>query len=351
MMQILECPCNSRFGGGPMIYPGADTKKGTGQQTQLCNTAHFGNNTPCKVPRATHCEEHGIMQNPGECAKPFGKRCVGHDSTLGADGKASGDLVAQANPTCSSENYIGGLSCCQHGRIMLDADQTKNDDGPLLKYHMKWRFWIQEYVPGDKIPGTNKTDPKTASHLNLPRIYFQTEANAGEYDIPPAFYVKGEPKINGYPDIGPYPELSPGTTCSGSCPSGDDCECEHTITYNHTSNAMRLIYAGGHCHAPACLGIWLYRNDPGHEMELLCHQAPIYGKGTLKNSKAGIYDEAGYLALPPCLWGNETNPEKGLHPSVLLPKGTPLVSIKKNRNTNSGHYGEMASWQMRGVSF
>jgi len=218
------------------------------------------------------------MQSPGECAKPFGKRCVGHDSTLGADGKASGDLAAQANPTCSSENYIGGLSCCQHGRIMLDADQTKNDDGPLLKYHMKWRFWIQEYVPGDKIPGTNKTDPKTASHLNLPRIYFQTEANAGEYDIPPAFYVKGEPKINGYPDIGPYPELSPGTTCSGSCPSGDDCECEHTITYNHTSNAMRLIYAGGHCHAPACLGIWLYRNDPGHEMELLCHQAPIYAR-------------------------------------------------------------------------
>ena len=27
----------------------------------------------------------------------------------------------------------------------------------------------------------------------------------------------------------------------------------------------------------------------------------------------------------------------------------PLLSIKKNRNTHVGHYGEMASWQMRGL--
>jgi hypothetical protein len=107
---------------------------------------------------------------------------------------------------------------------------------------------------------------------------------------------------------------------------------------------MRLIYAGGHCHAPSCIGIWLYRNDPGHEMELLCHQRPVYGQGHINKDK---YDEAGYVALPPCLWGDD----KGLNPSVLLPPHTELVSIKKNRNTNMGHYGEMASWQMRGVSF
>ena len=51
---------------------------------------------------------------------------------------------------------------------------------------------------------------------------------------------------------------------------------------------MRLIYAGGHCHAPSCLGIWLYRNDPGHEMELLCHQRTVYGKGNVSHDK---YDE------------------------------------------------------------
>lgn len=39
------------------------------------------------------------------------------------------------------------------------------------------------------------------------------------------------------------------------------------------------------------------------------------------------------LALPPCLWGDEP----GLHPSILLPPNTPLVSIKKNINTYAGH--------------
>ncbi len=59
------------------------------------------------------------------------------------------------------------------------------------------------------------------------------------------------------------------------------------------------------------------------------------------------WDEAGYLTLPPCLWGDEG----GLEPSVFLPSGTPLVSIKRNRNTDLGHYGDMASWQMRGTGF
>jgi hypothetical protein len=29
----------------------------------------------------------------------------------------------------------------------------------------------------------------------------------------------------------------------------------------------------------------LYRNDPGHEMELLCHQAPKYGAGNVTTDK------------------------------------------------------------------
>jgi len=74
---------------------------------------------------------------------------------------------------------------------------------------------------------------------------------------------------------------------------------------------------------------------------------PTYGNGTGANSISGMYDEAGYLSLPPCLWGDEP----GLEPTILLPKNTELVSIKKNRNTRVGHFGEMASWQMRGVNY
>merc|ERR1712072_1380238 len=274
----------------------------------------------------------------GTSCGSFTKSCLTH-----AQG---GDLFAQKNPTCNSLQYSGGLRCCGHKRIMLDADQEVRPE--LLQYHMKFRFWFQEYVPSGapKPPQGPGLKPTTASHYDLPRIYFTTEANAGEYDIPPAFATKENPHIPGYNGY-PVGKLTPGSTCTGTCPDGPDCDCVHTITYNHTVSNMRLIYAGGHCHAPACVGIWLYRNDPGHEMEILCHQAPIYGNGTGANSVAGMYDEKGYLSLPPCLWSDD----EGLHPSVLLPPKTELVSIKKNRNTHIGHFGEMASWQMRGITF
>ena len=109
------------------------------------------------------------------------------------------------------------------------------------------------------------------------------------------------------------------------------------------SNA-RMLYAGGHCHAPSCISIELYRNDTGTP-ELICKQATKYGQGDVAGDK---YDEAGYVALPPCLWGDAS---EGLAPPSWLPPNTPMYSIKRNRNTRAGHYGEMASWQMRGVSF
>jgi len=282
----------------------------------------------------------------GTSCNKFTKSCMARSATLGAKGEDSGDLLVQRNPTCNSAQYSGGLTCCRHKRIMLDDDQRQNDNGPLLRYHMKYRFWFQEFVPANAT-NPNSLSPSKASHIDLPRIYWQTEGNAGEYDIPPAFYTKDQPKIVGYPEVGPYPELTPGSSCTGNCPYGDDCECVHTITYNKTVSNMRLIYAGGHCHAPACLGIWLYRNDPGHEMELLCHMSPVYGNGTGANTVSGMYDEEGYLSLPPCLWGEE----EGLQPPVLLPANTEMVSVKKNRNTHVGHFGEMASWQMRGINF
>merc|ERR1711957_42826 len=200
---------------------------------------------------------------------------------------------------------------------------------------MKFRFWFQEYKPDS---GNEK-----ASHSDLPRVYQQTEANAGEYDIPPAFALPGQP-LAGY---GHWPEnkTTPGTTCTGTCPDGPDCECVHTITYHWKLSNVRLLYAGGHCHAPACLSIELYENSTGTP-KILCRQLPKYGGGNVSHDK---YDEAGYLALPPCLWSDKGG--EGLEPSVFLGPNTPVFSVKKNRNTHLGHWGEMASWQMRGVHF
>ena len=53
---------------------------------------------------------------------------------------------------------------------------------------------------------------------------------------------------------------------------------------------INLIYAGGHCHAPSCISMELYHADTG---ELLCAHYPLYGQ------THQIFDELGYLALPP----------------------------------------------------
>ncbi|XP_045180973.2 uncharacterized protein LOC123540207 [Mercenaria mercenaria] len=242
----------------------------------------------------------------------------------------AGDLLRQKNPTCNSKQYAGGLRCCKHKRIMLDADQPVRPE--LLRYHMKYRFWFQAY----------EANEEQVSHYNLQRLHYQTEAWAGEYDVPPAFARPRKP-IPGYPN---WPENTPtpGTTCTGKCPDGEDCECVHTITHRWTVSNIRLFYVSGHCHAPSCISISLYRNDTGHEMELLCKQVPVHGKGKVSHDK---FDETGYIAIPPCLFGNDM----GLNPSIWLPQNTPVVSIKHNRNTHMGHYGEMALWQMRVTSF
>merc|ERR1719478_817290 len=113
----------------------------------------------------------------------------------------------------------------------------------LLRYHLKIRFWFQEY----KVVGAGK-----ASHANLNRIYYQTEAWATEYDIPPPFRTPDTPAIVGYPDW-PMGKLTPGTSCTGTCPDGPDCKCVHTITLTWTVSNIRILYAGGHCHAPSCI--------------------------------------------------------------------------------------------------
>lgn len=255
-----------------------------------------------------------------------------------------GDLLELRNPTCTSEQYSGGLKCCDHGRILLDVEQAEESlQRELLRYHIKVRFWYQER--------TVDAASERASHQNLHRIYFQTEAQAGEYDVPPAFARPGLP-IVGYPEW-PEGEPTPGTKCTGSCPDGPDCDCEHEIVFRWASGEVysggpprdiRLFYAGGHCHSPDCKSLNLYRNYTG-ELELICAQEPQYGKGNFADNR---FDEAGYATIPPCLWSDD--PKEGLSPSVWLPRGTPMVSIKRTRNTRAGHYGDMASWQMRGVT-
>jgi len=244
----------------------------------------------------------------------------------------NGTLAWQKNPTCNSRTYVGGLHCCGHGRIMLDEDQPIRPE--LLRYRLKWRFWFQEYA-----------ETPAPSHENLDRIFIKTEANAGEYDVPPAFAPAA-----GYPN---WPEgvPTPGTACTGTCPkddpfNGTDCQCHHTITHRWSMKNVRLIYASFHCHAPTCISGELYNADT---MELLCKVRPTWGVGDVGNDR---FDEEGYLLLPPCLWGSpdpEEAAKEGLKPSKFFPSIN-FLSVKKANNTGTGHYGDMSMWQMRSVS-
>ena len=94
----------------------------------------------------------------------------------------TGDLLLQKNPTCWVDTYEGGLSCCHHKNVLLDKDQEQPSD--LLTYHLKFRFYFQPYEPEVVTSPASMVVNKPASHQNLIRLYFQTEAWAGEYDVP-----------------------------------------------------------------------------------------------------------------------------------------------------------------------
>jgi len=225
------------------------------------------------------------------------------------------DLIQQKNPTCWIQTYAGGLFCCHHQNILLDADQPV--DPRVDVTFLKFRFYFQDYQP--------PTHDKPASHLSLHRFYFQTEAFAGEYDV-----VK-------CPEYTPPSECVTEITARWQVKDMLDCDPNDPTTCQITNNGFNFVYVSGHCHAPSCISLELYNADTG---DLLCRQTPTYGTSTTGE----IYNEIGYLAIPPCLYGYE----EGLIPPMLLHMETNLMSVKKNNNTY-GHTGEMASWQIRGI--
>ena len=75
------------------------------------------------------------------------------------------------------QTYQGGLMCCHHQNVLLDADQEQPAE--VFTYHLKFRFYFQPY-------NESHLKHQLASHNNLIRLYYQTEAYAGEYDVPQA---------------------------------------------------------------------------------------------------------------------------------------------------------------------
>jgi len=122
--------------------------------------------------------------------------------------------------------------------------------------------------------------------------------------------------------------------CAPGTPS-ERCRKEISGTWTPVAAGgapKHLVAVHHHCHAPTCLRIDLYNNATG---ELLCRQEPLYG-GTHKIPEAR-FDEPGYIATPPCLWGR---PEHGLAPPPKM-NGVPIRVVALT-NSTYGHHGEMA---------
>jgi len=226
----------------------------------------------------------------------FGNNCAPQPRT---------DLLAMKNPTCDIRTYVGGQSACHHMFSLLDADQEIPWADQPLDYHLKFRFWVQEY--------------NASYHTNVARSTWGI-ASPVEYDVP-----KCEEGMMG-------------------CSKQADGSWVHTITGTFTGNG-KLVAAHFHCHAPTCLSIAMYKCPKGTKIcnattgKLLCEEKPVYG-GTGKIDLAK-FDEPGYILQPPCLWGSA---EFGLEEP---PDVTDFVlGSVKTANASYGHHGEMAWQQM-----
>ena len=215
------------------------------------------------------------------------------------------DLLAQKNPTCDVRTYVGGQTACHHMWSLLDADQAIPWPDQPLKYHLKFRFWVQPY--------------NASYHQNVKRTTWGI-ASPVEFDVP---------KCNANP-------------APAGCSKTKDGDFVHTIT-GLFQGSGKLVASHFHCHAPTCLNVALYACNKGfstcNEKEnstLLCSESPIYGgTGKIKEKR---FDEPGFILQPPCLWGS---PEYGLEEPVDL-NGRMLYAIKTS-NASFGHHGEM-SW-------
>ena len=90
-----------------------------------------------------------------------------------------------------------------------------------------------------------------------------------------------------------------------------------------------------HCHAPSCIREELWNEDTG---KILCGVTALYGDE--KYGSLNIpFNEQGYVAIPPCIFGYES----GLQEPYVLSVNTKIRAIKYFNNTYR-HLGQMAQW-------
>jgi len=214
-------------------------------------------------------------------------------------------MLKQRNPICDVRTYPGGQTSCHHMWSLLDANQPIPWTSQPLEYSIKFRFWYQTF--------------NRSYHTNVLRTTWGI-ASPVEYEVP---------------------KCREGLEACTPTPDGGWL---HTITGTFTGGG-KLVAAHFHCHAPTCISMQMFECASGTTVcnnatgKLLCREDPLYGgTGVIDLPK---FDEDGFIAQPPCLWGSR---EDGLEPPPDV-TGKVLGTVKHS-NAKYGHHGEMAWQQM-----
>jgi len=211
-----------------------------------------------------------------------------------------------SNMACNMKTYHGGLQCCKHSWFLTDVEQDSMIPNKTDTYYLKWRYYFQEYAPS--------TAAAPASHRHLHHWVFLIDDAINDSEEDSAHYgTKSLGKISAH-----LPASQIGLE---DVPKG-----YKTIT---------PIVMTPHCHAPDCMNVQMWDADTD---TLICNITADYGDEKNGDTR-GLFNEANYVAIPPCLYGDQP----GLQTPFNLSATTNMVAHKVFNNTFR-HLGQMAQW-------
>jgi len=252
-------------------------------------------------PKTTH-----YLSYMNQSTQEFeGYHCVDEPrSSMLRHGDGTGRNVP--NAACHMQTYHGGLQCCKHQFFLTDLEQSNQIPDETDTYFLKWRYYFQEYVP--------PTPTVPASHKHLHHWVFLIDADVNDYEEDNARY--------GSDSIGKIEaHLTVRSMGLEDVPKSFKGVTPHVIT--------------PHFHAPNSIREELWNADTN---EILCNVTAQYGDPK-HGSVNQIFNEADYIAIPPCIFGEQP----GLQKPFTLSPDTKLRAVKYFNNTFR-HLGQMAQW-------
>eukprot|EP00040_Diaphanoeca_grandis_P032470 m.196795 g.196795 ORF g.196795 m.196795 type:complete len:870 (+) comp32636_c0_seq1:40-2649(+) len=235
----------------------------------------------------------------------FSVNCVDEPrSDMLRHGDGTGRFVQ--NSACKASTYHGGLRCCKHQEFLTDVEDDARIPNQTDTYFLKWRYYFQEYVP--------ETPAAPASHQHLHHFVFLIDDAVNDYEEDNANYgTNSIGKITAHLTMGEIGLEDTPPTFTGITP----------------------LVMTPHCHAPSCIREEFWNADTG---EIICNVTAKYGN-EMYGSTNNTFNEANYVAIPPCIFGNQT----GLQFPFTVTPATKITAIKY-LNNSFRHLGQMAQW-------